>query len=188
MRKLALLFVLVSATSFAQVKNVLTSNIQWWGYKLAKMEATSHTGTIDLKSGNVIMRGNQVVGGTFVLDMTSLTSTDLKGEDLQKLNGHLKSGDFFETNAYPTATFKITSIKKNNNKKFNSIITGNLTAKNKTGKISFPANINVSNGTVSIFSDKFNFDRQKYDVAFKSRSKDVVINDDIDMLINLTAK
>lgn len=39
---------------------------------------------------------NQVVGGTFVLDMTSINSTDLTGEYQTKLNNHLKNGDFLK--------------------------------------------------------------------------------------------
>jgi polyisoprenoid-binding protein YceI len=46
----------------------------------------------------------KVVGGTFTVDMTS-TATDLQGEYQGKLNGHLKSEDFFGTEKYPTATF-----------------------------------------------------------------------------------
>jgi hypothetical protein len=44
----------------------------------------------------MVMKGNQLVGGSFVLDMTSINATDLTGEYQQKLNGHLKNGDFFE--------------------------------------------------------------------------------------------
>jgi polyisoprenoid-binding protein YceI len=50
------------------------------------------------------MKGNKLAGGTFTVDMTSLTATDLQGEYQGKLNGHLKSEDFFELKKYPTAT------------------------------------------------------------------------------------
>lgn len=109
----------------------------------------------------MVMKGNQLVGGTFVLDMTSINATDLTGEYQQKLNGHLKNGDFFEVEKYPTATFKITGVKKNNDKVYNSLVTGNLTVKGKTSTISFPAKITYANGTVSLASKKFSIDRQK---------------------------
>jgi hypothetical protein len=48
----------------------------------------------------MVMKGNQVVGGSFVLDMTSINATDLSGEYQQKLNGHLKNGDFFEVEKF----------------------------------------------------------------------------------------
>ncbi len=74
----------------------------------------------------------------------------LPGEYQQKLNGHLKNGDFFEVEKYPTATFKITSVKKNNDKVYNSLVTGNLTVKGKTNAVSFPAKITYANGTVTL--------------------------------------
>jgi polyisoprenoid-binding protein YceI len=44
--------------------------------------------------------------------MNSLTSVDLKddAENLGKLNGHLKSGDFFEVEKFPTASYEITKV------------------------------------------------------------------------------
>ncbi len=188
MKKLALAFVLISGLSFAQLKNVTSSDIHWWGYKIAKSESSSHNGTVALKSGSVLVQNNKLAAGTFILDMTSINATDVSGEMQTKLNGHLKTGDFFETDKYPTATFKITSLKKSKDKKYNYIITGNLTAKGKTSAVSFPAQIAVNNGVVTINSDKFSFDRQKFDIAYKSSMKDVVIKDDVDMQISITAK
>lgn len=134
------------------------------------------------------MKGNQVVGGTFVLDMNSINSTDLTGEYQTKLNNHLKNGDFFEVEKFPTATYTITSLKKNNDKIYNYIVNGNLTVKGKTAPVSFPAKISYSKGVVSLVSQKFTFDRQKFDVAYKSAMKDVLVKDDIDMLVKVTAK
>ncbi len=188
MKKLALLTLFAGATMFGQVKKVVASDIHWWGYKVAKTEASSHDGTIKLKSGNVVMKNNQVAGGTFILDMNSLTSTDLRGEYQTKLNNHLKTGDFFETDKYPTAVYKITSVKRSTNKAYPYLIAGNLTVKGKSSAVSFPAKITNTNGTVNIVSDKFSWDRQKFTVAYKSAMQDVVVKDDIDMTINVTAK
>ncbi|MCQ4034972.1 YceI family protein [Kaistella montana] len=188
MKKLALLAVLVGGLAFGQSKKVVASDVHWWGYKIAKTEASSHDGTVNVKSGNIVMKGNQVAGGTFVLDMTSINSTDLSGEYQGKLNGHLKNGDFFEVDKYPTATYTITSVKKNNDKIYNYIVNGKLTVKGKTNVVSFPAKISYSKGVVSLVSNKFSFDRQKFDVAYKSTMQDVLVKDDIDMLVKVTAK
>ncbi|UJF29856.1 YceI family protein [Kaistella sp. 97-N-M2] len=134
------------------------------------------------------MKGNQVVGGTFVLDMTSINATDLSGEYQTKLNNHLKNGDFFEADKFPTATYTITSLKKNSDKVYNYIVNGNLTIKGKTNAVSFPAKIAYSKGVVSLVSDKFTFDRQKFDVAYQSSMQDVLVKNDIDMLVKVTAK
>ena len=188
MKKIFLLTVLACGLAFGQSKKVVSSDVHWWGYKVAKSEASSHDGTVKVKSGNMVMKGNQLVGGSFVLDMTSINATDLSGEYQGKLNGHLKDGDFFEVEKFPTASFKITSVKKNNNKAYPHLITGDLTVKGKTSPVSFPAKITYSNGVVNLESSKFSFDRQKYNVAYKSSMKDVFVKDDIDMLVKVSAK
>lgn len=185
-KKIALTLVLVAGLAFGQTKKVVTSDVHWWGYKLVKSEASSHDGTVNLKNGVVVLKKGQLIGGNFVLDMTSINATDLQGEYQQKLNGHLKNGDFFEVEKFPTATFKITSVKKSTDGK--SLITGNFTAKGKTSLVSFPAKVSVKNGAVSFESDKFTIDRQKWDIAYKSTMQDVVVKDDIDLVVKLTAK
>ncbi|MBV8325579.1 YceI family protein [Chryseobacterium sp.] len=188
MKKIFLLAVLAGGLAFGQSKKVVASDVHWWGYKVAKSEASSHDGTVKVKSGDMVMKGNQLVGGSFVLDMTSINSTDLSGEYQQKLNGHLKNGDFFEVEKFPTASFKITSVKKNSDKIYNSLVTGNLTVKGKTNPVTFPAKISYSKGVVSLVSNKFSFDRQKFDVAYKSTMQDVFVKDDIDMQVKVTAQ
>lgn len=188
MKNLVVVALLAGGLMFGQSKKVINSNIQWWGYKLAKTEASSHNGNVNLKSGDVVMKGNNIVGGTFSLDMNSINATDLTGEYQTKLNNHLKNGDFFETDKFPEATYKITSVKKSNNKAFPYLVNGNLTAKGKTNPVSFPAKISLKNGVLSMVSDKFSFDRQKFGIAYASAVKDVVVKDVIDMIINITAK
>lgn len=188
MKKLALLALVVSGLAFGQTKKVVASDVHWWGYKVAKTEASSHDGTINVKSGNIIVKGNKVVGGSFVLDMTTISATDVEGKTKEKLDGHLKNGDFFEVDKFPTAQFVITSIAKNSDKIYNSNVTGNLTVKGKTNTITFPAKLAVSKGVASIVTDKFAFDRQKFDVAYKSSAQDVFVKDDIDMKVKVSAK
>lgn len=190
MKKLSLLFMLISGWLWAQDKQltVAQSEINWWGYKLAKTEASSHYGTISLKSGQVVLKNNKLVGGTFVLDMTSINATDLSGEYQKKLNDHLKNGDFFEVDKYPTGVFKITHLKKLNTKSYNYQIVGTLTLKGKTHTVSFPAKVSIENDTLSLASNKFSIDRQKWGVAYQSTMKDVVIKDSIDLKVNLLAK
>ena len=188
MKNLVLAAVLAGGMMFGQTKKVVNSNIEWWGYKLAKTEASSHNGNVTLKSGDVVMKGNNIVGGTFALDMTSINATDLTGEYQTKLNNHLKNGDFFETDKFPSATYKITSVKKNNNKAFPYLVNGTLTAKGVSNPVSFPAKISLKSGVLSMISDKFSFDRHKFGIAYASAAKDVVVKDVIDMMISITAK
>ena len=186
MKYLFLIATFFTTFALAQTKVVATSNIQWWGYKVAKTDASSHTGTLGLKSGNFVLKGKNLIGGTFVLDMNSLTSTDLTGERLEKLNKHLKTGDFFETEKFPLATYVITSVKKNANTNFPYLVKGNLTLKGITKEVSFPAKISLGN-LLTLESDKFSFNRQDFDVQYQSAMKDVVIKNDIDLKIKVSA-
>ena len=112
MKKVLLLAVLVSGLAFGQTKKVTSSDVHWWGYKIAKTEASSHDGTVNVKSGNLVLKNGAVVGGDFVLDMTSLTATDLTGEYQSKLNGHLKNGDFLDRTAPSTGTLAVIYINR----------------------------------------------------------------------------
>lgn len=188
MKKLAFIALFAGALAFGQSKKVVSSNVEWIGYKIAKSAASSHNGTIDVKSGTMQLKKNQLVGGTFVLDMNSINATDVSGEMQSKLNGHLKNGDFFEVDKYPTGTFTITAIKANKDKEYNKTITGNLTLKGKTNAVSFPAKVSVANGVVTLESKQFSFDRQKFDIAYQSSMKDVLVKDDVDMKVKVSAK
>ena len=56
-------------------------------------------GTIALKSSELIFKNNTLKGGSFVIDMTTIACTDLTGEYKRKLEGHLKSDDFFSVSS-----------------------------------------------------------------------------------------
>lgn len=156
---------------------------------MAKTEASSHYGTLNLKNGEMEVKKGKLVGGTFVLDMNSINTTDLQGKAKESLDAHLKNEDFFEVEKYPTATYKITSVNFNSKKKgFNATVNGQLTLKGKTANVSFPANVVVNKNGVSLTSDKFSFDRQVFGVAYKSAMKDVVIKDEIDLVVKVFAK
>lgn len=121
--------------------------------------------------------------------MNSINTTDLQGKSKESLDGHLKNGDFFEVEKFPTATYKITSVKEVSKKKgFNSTVNGQLTLKGKTANLSFPANVIINKNGVSLTSDKFSFNRQVFGVAYRSAMKDVVIKDEIDLVVKVSAK
>ena len=186
MKYLLLFATFLTTFAMAQTKTVTTYNIQWWGYKVAKTAASSHTGTLGLQSGSFVVKGKNLIGGTFVFDMNTLTSTDLKSPTLEKFNSHLKTGDFFETEKFPVATYVITSIQKNANANFPYLVNGNLMVKGITKKVSFPAKITLGN-LLTLESDKFSFNRQDFNVQYQSAMKDVIIKNDIDLQIKVTA-
>ena len=158
------------------------SQVMWTGSKVAG----KHTGTIAVSGGNISTNNGVVTGGKFTIDMASITCTDLKaGEGKEDLEGHLKAPDFFDAGVHPTATFEITSVEGGN-------VTGNLTMKNITKSITFPAKIAVMDKGVSVSSPDFTINRTDWGIKYGSASffdglKDKAINDNIGLQIKLRA-
>lgn len=170
--------------------DVANSAIYWLGKKPGK----DHNGIVRLRDGEVIVNGDQVVGGRFTIDFTTIDNIDLKEKgDMKghnKLTTHLKSDDFFGVEKYPTGTFVVTNItQKNGPGGANAEVTGNLTIKGKTNRETFPAKINVSDNKVTAEAS-FKVDRSKYDVRYGSKTffPDKAVNDLIDDEIEIDLK
>lgn len=168
-----------------------TSIIEWEGAK----PTGTHNGTIELTEGQLFLDEGNVVGGKFVIDMNSIVVLDLTDPDMNgKLLGHLKSADFFETETYPTATFEITSVEAvQGNPAATHNITGNLSMKDVTRSVTFPATVNVSDNGVTATSATFLIDRTQWNVQYGSKTlfanlKDDFINDQMALTITLNAK
>lgn len=175
---LAVAFATASAISTDKEVNVKDSNIIWKGYKVTG----EHEGKIKLQEGSLIFDGKELAGGDFTIDMTSITVTDLKDDSKEKLEGHLKSDDFFGIEKFPVATFKITNVEGKNGK---YKVTGDLTIKGITNTNTFEMNVTENSATAEI-----KIDRSKYDVRYGSTSffddlKDKAIYDEFDLNVNL---
>jgi len=96
---LGVAFLLGGQNLKAQEKAIdaVASNIHWLGKKVTGQ----HEGNISLKSGSLTLDNGTVTGGNFIVDMTSMTCTDLKGKYAGKLIGHLSSDDFFWRSSPP---------------------------------------------------------------------------------------
>ena len=110
--------------------------------------------------------GNTLVGGTIVIDMNTITDEDLSEKDGKgKLEGHLKSPDFFDVAKYPTATFVITNVQPGSDGK--EIVNGKLTLKGKTEDISINSE-NIADGDKAKAKGTAVLDRTKWDVRYGS--------------------
>lgn len=186
---LPLLAVLAMAFTSVNTKyNVSTagSNITWTGYKVTGQ----HTGDIKLKSGSLDMKDGVLAGGSFEVDMNTMTCTDLQGEYAGKLIGHLKAEDFFFTEKYPTAKFVITKAIPTDSKG-NYKIVGNMTIKWTTKEIKFNAFVSEKDGKVNA-SGKITIDRSDFEVKYGSGSffdglGDKTIYDDFDLQLSISA-
>ncbi len=171
------------------------SFVSWEGAK----PTGTHTGTVSLSSGSVIVDKGVVTGGSFVLDMSSINVTDLEGEYKDNLEKHLKGlGDdnadhFFNVAAYPTAKFEITKVTSlSGDETATHLVYGNLTIKETTKEVGFKANVQVADNAVTVSTPQFKIDRTQWGVNYGSKSifsdlGDKFVNDEIALSINLTA-
>lgn len=185
---LPLLAIMAMAATVATKYNVNTtaSNIIWKGYKVTG----EHSGNVKLKNGSLDLTDGKLTGGSFEVDMTSITCTDMQGEYGDKLVGHLKSEDFFGVDKYPTAKFVITKAIPVDTKG-NYKIVGNLTIKWTTKEVKFNAFVSEKDGIVNA-SGKLSIDRSDYEVKYGSGSffdglGDKTIYDNFDLQLSLSA-
>ncbi|MEO5776620.1 MAG: YceI family protein [Flavobacterium sp.] len=178
---IALLVAFGTTVATAQSKkiNVEKSTITWVGKKVTG----EHTGTVNLKEGNLIFKKGKVAGGNFTVDMTSLTGTDVSGEWKTKLDGHLKSEDFFGTEKFPTSTLVFKKIATKSAGLYT--VTADLTIKGITNPVTF--DLAVKGNTAAT---KLTIDRTKYGIKYNSKSffdsiGDKAIYDDFELNVNL---
>ncbi|WP_372973464.1 YceI family protein [Muriicola sp.] len=155
------------------------SSVMWKAYKVTG----SHTGLVQLTEGNLMFDGTSLVGGNFTVDMTSLISTDLEGEYKEKLEGHLKSDDFFGVANHPTSTLVFTDVKSTGKNSYE--VTGDLTIKGITKPITFDVSIYGNKATATA-----KIDRAEYNVRYGSGSffdnlGDKTIYDEFDLVVDL---
>ncbi|MEN3324950.1 YceI family protein [Mariniflexile soesokkakense] len=186
MKNLTIIAVVVLTTfSFKPIEKVkkeikvASSKIVWKGYKVTG----SHEGTIAIKSAFLTFEDEKLSGGEFVIDMTTISTTDLQGEYKGKLDGHLKSDDFFGVDTHPTAVLIFKDVHATGKNSYT--VTGDLTIKGKTNPITFTISIYGSKATAAL-----KVDRLKYDVRYASKSffdglKDKVIYDEFDLVADL---
>lgn len=174
--------------------NVAESSIEWKGFK----PTGTHYGTISLDNGVFKTDDGKLQSGTFLIDMNSISVSDLEaGDGKENLEAHLKGtvegkeNHFFDVTKFPSAAFEITSTESLAAGK--TRLSGNLTIKGQKHNISFPVTITNTDDQMTIESDSFTIDRTKWNVNYGSKSifddlGDKFINDDIELKISIKAK
>ena len=162
-----------------KVVDTEASKITWKAYKVTG----SHEGTINLASGNLDFNGTTLTGGAFVVDMTTINTTDLEGEYKQKLDGHLHSDDFFGTATHKTASLEITSVKASGKNAYDA--TAKLTIKNITKEVNFTISVYGSKATASLKVDRSEFDVRYGSGSFFDNLGDKTIYDEFDLVVDL---
>ena len=156
------------------------SSLVWTGREVS---TSSHYGSINFTSGQFEIADGLISQGEFLVDMTSINVQDLTGGSKERLEGHLRSDDFFSVESFPTAHLYISSSEVVSNGKW--MVNGFLTIKD----ISHPVMFEMAN-TNDGWNANLVFDRSKYNVKFRSGTffenlGDKLIYDDIELKINL---
>ena len=178
MKNKTLLLVVILITSFVKGQSFTLNNseskLKWTGKEITTKE---HYGSIDFKSGTITLKDNQPVYGKFIVDMITLKNEDLPEDYRGRLEGHLKSDDFFSVDKFSEAILEFTTSSSKNSGEY--YIKGNLTIKGTTHPVDFTMNFIDNHWKANLV-----FDRSKYDVKFRSGSffenlGDKLIYDDI---------
>ncbi len=161
----SVLFMSFNAPTESKSVNIEQSNVHWKAYKVTG----SHEGDLKLQSGSLVFEDDILIGGEVIIDMNSITCTDLEaGMGKEKLEGHLKSDDFFATEKYPEARLEITQVISRGTPGDYKVV-GDITIKDKTESIKF--NTVVTPGeTASKAVASLTLDRTEFDVRYGSGS------------------
>lgn len=163
------------------------SSLSWLGKKVTG----EHTGTLSLKSGTLTVEENTITAANLVVDMSSLTVTDIKDKKYnKKLVDHLASDDFFSTNKHKSAEFNLKEIKPDKGGKLRAF--GTLTVKGIEKPINFPVTVE-SNGEKTTVKGKAVVDRTDFGIKYKSGKffptlGDKMIYDDFEVSFNVVAQ
>ena len=165
--------------------DVAKSTFKWTGKKVTG----EHWGYIKFSDGTMSVEKNQVKGGTFNVDMTSIDVQDTKGEWGAKLAGHLKADDFFGADKFPKSILVLKTLTAKGGNNFD--VKADMTIKGVTNEVSFPATIVVSKTDVKATAS-FKIDRTKFGLKYGSGSffdnlGDKAIDNEFGVEINLVA-
>lgn len=162
------------------------SNIEWTGKKVTG----SHNGTIAITAGTLSLDENQLTGGNFIIDTSSIKILDITDPATNaQFAGHLFSEDFFAIERFPEASFIITQAMHVRGDHYR--LTGDLTIKGITNPVSFDAELQVA-GDVVTAKGKILVDRTRYDIKFRSGNfftnlGDTLIYNEFELDVTLTA-
>ena len=177
---LIIFFLLINFELFSQDYGIdlERSKIKWTGKEIT---TSSHYGTLKFIDGEINIQ-QEAVTGKVIVDMESLSVDDLTGGSKARLEGHLRSDDFFSVSSHKSSTIEVKSSKKIGD---DFDVDGVLTIKGISHPISFILSVDDK-----LARSKLTFDRSMYDVRFRSGTffenlGDKLILDDIELEVEL---
>ena len=157
-----------------------TGAVAFTGAKITR----SHDGTLSDWQGTLYVDGDKLTGLTVNVQVGSLKT------DSEKLDEHLKGDDFFGVGKWPTATFTSTTITEGAPADgkltgANATVTGNLTIRDVTRSVTFPAVLELSPTTVKARTEFF-INRKDFGIVYPGKPDDL-IKDEVVIRVDLSA-
>lgn len=169
------------------------SNVRFTGHGVGK----NHPGNFKISSGAVKVSGNQITGGSFVIDINSMDLEQNDGMVQEKLRPHLLSGDFFDAEKFDQASFEITKVEPYEPMEgdtsivdgANFYVSGNFKLKDVTKNITFPARIDLDDNTLKGEAN-FDIDRTDWQMNYGNDKTlgDKFINEKVNIELDLEAR
>ena len=178
--------------------NAETSTVKWTGYHKGGLNprfgAMKTAGTLSVENGNLVSGSLTSEVSTLVTDPASVDPKASEGKTSADLDGHLKSADFFDAAKYPSVKFDITKVEDlvagtaSKVEGANKTVSGNLTIKDKTVNVTFPAKVEVTETEVKLAS-RFTINRQDWGLSYGTEgdAKDWMISQEVDLELNVVA-
>jgi polyisoprenoid-binding protein YceI len=153
------------------------SKIEWTGSKVTG----KHDGRFETFDGWIALEGDKPESAKIhvEIDVASLKT------DSEKLEGHLKTDDFFAVDKFPKATFTSTEIKAGGEGGATHTITGNLTMRGVTKSVTFPATVKVDDKEVTAKAE-FAINRKEWGIMYAGKQDDL-IRDDVVIRLDVKA-
>ena len=141
-----------------------------------------HEGGFKKFTGAIDLVNNKPEDSSVKIDIeTASVFTDAEG-----LTKHLQTGDFFEVEKYPKASFVSTKIVPDAAKGANAYtVTGDLELRGARKSVTFPATIIVTPADVSVTSE-FAINRKDFGIVYAGKADDL-IRDDVAIKLELKA-
>ena len=132
-----------------------------------------HKGAFKVTNGTLNIQDGKLTGGKFNIDINSMKMEETGDMITGMLRPHLLAPDFFDAAKYPASQFEITKVEPytatGNDTSVvagaNYLVSGNLTLKDVTKNVTFPAKIDVANNMLTAVAN-FDIDRTWWGMAY----------------------
>ena len=153
------------------VLNKVKPKVTWSAQKLT---GDGHYGTLHIESGKFLVKDGQISEGTVIFDMKRIAVSDLQGEKKESLEGHLRSGDFFNVETHPQAVLSVSDVTEGADGK--AQLNATLTMNGEAVDYSIPVEVvvaDVPGDTEGLaIQGKFLLDRTKHNITYHSKTFD----------------